>query len=93
MDCNKTSTASIRIFLKDSPSCQQNSTHSTTELVDSRKSSGSNSNTSRIRVNLWKPSTKINSTKPSIVYTIRSTLYYNLSARLPPYSNVVLQHY
>ena len=92
IDYNKTSIASIRIFLKDSPSYQQNSTRSITKSVGLRKSSESNSNTTYKRVNLRKPSTSISSTKPLIVYAVRSTLYYNLSARLPPYSNVVLRY-
>ena len=90
---NKTSIASTRIFLKDSPTCQQNSSLSITKSIGSRKSSGnSNNTTSHIHVNLQKPSTRTSSTKPSTVYAVRSTLYYNLSAQLPPYSNVVLQY-
>ena len=93
-NCNKTSIASTKISLKDSPSYQQNLNRSTTKLVSSRKSSGNNNNTTSYkRINLQKPSTSTSSIKPSIVYTVKSTLCYNLSAQLPPYSNVVLQCY
>ena len=98
INCNKTSIASTRIFLKDLLSYQRNLTCSITKSVGSRKSSGSNSttsykyNTTSKRVSPWKPSTKSNSTKPLIVYAVRSTLCYNLSAWLPPYSNVVLRY-
>ena len=94
--CNRTSIASTRIFLKDSPSYQQNSSLLATISISLRKINGdSNNTTSYTHINLQKPSTRTSSTKPLTVYAIRSNnnIYYNLSAQLPPYSSsVVLQH-
>ena len=96
-NCNKTSIAFTKIFRKDSYSYRRNSSPSATGSVSQRNSNNISRklNTTSKRVNLQKPSTRTSSTKPLIVYTVRdnNNLYYNLSAQLLPYSNVVLWYY